>query len=139
GLMDEDTLVVITADHCLPSIPALGELPGASKSPFERIPLILLSRRVLPSFEPARQASQLDLAPTLLHLLNLPVPAGYWGRSLFDAGRTRVPFVGIFQNRVTVLGDGVSERFDLSDPGGGTQRQLAELLRVFQAGETSRR
>jgi arylsulfatase A-like enzyme len=81
GLMD-DTIVVITSDH--------GEefLEHGSvkhtKSVYEeliRIPLILC----VPGMEPCRiaaRASHVDVMPTLLELLEIPIPAGLQGRSL---------------------------------------------------------
>lgn len=131
GLFDEDTLIVITADHCVPSNPALAELPGADLSPFERIPLIFLSRRPLPPYDRDRRTSQLDVAPSILHLLGLPVPAGYWGRSIFDASRGRAPFVGVFRGIVTFEDDGRREEFDLEAPSTAAQHDLRRLMNAY--------
>jgi phosphoglycerol transferase MdoB-like AlkP superfamily enzyme len=89
GLLD-NTLVIITDDH--------GEMLGANGGPIGHgwaatpdlvnIPLIIM--------DPARPGyhvnlavgSQVDLLPTVLDLLGIPLPAGelYQGRSLYSAG-----------------------------------------------------
>ncbi len=130
-LYDEDTLVIITADHCCPSSPMLLELPGSSKSPFERIPLVLLTPRSLPPFDVNRATSQLDVGPSILHLLGLPIPAGYWGRSIFATDQPPAPFVGIACKRVRIDNEGGTEVFDIDQPTTAMQRGLSNLLRSY--------
>jgi hypothetical protein len=91
GLMDERTLVVITADH----FPAYGPEPlalsGAADHGTNRIPMIFVTGRGarLGRLEQARMSSQMDLAPTLAGLMGLPVPAEFMGRDLFAQGPGR--------------------------------------------------
>lgn len=132
-LLDEDTLVILTADHCFLASPILNSLPGTSSSPFERIPLVVLSGRKLPPADRNRPTSQLDIAPSLLHLLGLPIPQGYWGRTIFDP--QPAPFVGIAQNSVLIEDQphGLSESFNLFAPETAFQRDLSLLLRSYLA------
>ncbi len=128
-LIDDDTLVVLTADHCCPTTPAIRTLPGATNSPFDRIPLVLLSPRLLPLADRNRATSQLDVAPSILHLLGLPVPQGYWGRSVCDASSGPSPFVGISQGSVTIEDGKFLETIDLARPETEMQAGLCNLLK----------
>ena len=88
GLFDEETLVVVTSDHK----PAYGETASfmdADDYMSGRIPLIfaLKGGRERLKFERGISGSHIDLAPTILGLLGLPAPEGYWGSSLLEPGR----------------------------------------------------
>lgn len=115
GFFDDRSLLVLTADHS-PNHGAHRRLTGAPDYRPGRIPLLLIAGERAPriAIDRERLASQIDLAPTLLELAGVPVPAGFWGRSLvgsaprdlaitYEAGdllfRTRggttvVPFAG---------------------------------------------
>lgn len=88
----KDSLVIITADH--------GELLGEhellshAKSVFEpvlRIPLILLSYGYEPKAvsEFAAGAGQVDIAPTILAELGMPIPQNWAGQPLQQPGKRR--------------------------------------------------
>ena len=105
-----DAVVAITADHG----EALGEhgLFQHANSVHEevlRVPLVLLSYGHVPAARIGgeRLASQVDIAPTLLAELGLPVPATWQGRALQQAAPA--PFVE-FQERWEI------GLFDLRDP-----------------------
>jgi glucan phosphoethanolaminetransferase (alkaline phosphatase superfamily) len=105
-----DAVVAITADHG----EALGEhgLFQHANSAHEevlRVPLVLLSYGYVPAarIDGERLASQVDIAPTLLAELGLPVPATWQGRALQQAAAA--PFVE-FQERWEI------GLFDLRDP-----------------------
>ena len=134
GLWDEDTLLIITADHCFQACPVLKTLPGTSNSAFERIPLFMITPLALPPADRDRATSQLDVAPSLLHLLGLPIPQGYWGKSLFDPRPNDTPFVGIFRNMVTITNQHLNEHFDLHRPDNSMQKGLSLLLRLYYKG-----
>lgn len=89
----DDTLFVILADHCA-SVAGKSKLPVAGY----RIPLILYAPKLVsPSvFEPV--ASQIDLPPTLLDILQVQGDDHFFGRSLFElpAGTPRA-FVSNYQ------------------------------------------
>ncbi len=85
----DDTLVVLTADHG----EGLGE-HGEDSHGFLlhdatlRVPLIISGRRLFPqgAVESRRLIGLVDLLPSLLYLLGVPVPAGLDGRSYFGSG-----------------------------------------------------
>ncbi len=86
GLMDERTLYVITSDHnphsggeYLDLVPNTGD-----KFSIAPIPLIFVSKNLLPlnNLRNNEFASQIDLAPTLLHLLGIEKPSLFMGRNL---------------------------------------------------------
>ncbi len=131
GLYDQNTLVIITSDHCWPSSPTMLELPGTSSSPFERIPFTLLSPRILPAFRRQDTTSQLDVAPSVLHLLNLPIPAGYWGDSIFDIENPPAPFVGVFRNTLTIETEDFLEVLNLDESTNPMQDKLRYLLNSY--------
>lgn len=88
--LDGETLVVLTADH--------GESLGEHGEPTHgalcyeaalRVPLLFRFPGVPPAPGPTRLASLVDLTPTLLALLELPVPAGLDGVALFAADAPR--------------------------------------------------
>lgn len=88
----EDTLVVITGDHG----ESLGEhgLYTHSQSVWEeslRVPLVLLSfgKASTVSLAPSKDISQIDIAPTLLHALNMKVPDIWEGISLQEPNNRR--------------------------------------------------
>lgn len=93
GLFDDDTLVLITGDH-----PAYPDTPAnALFSPhpplYDDLPFIILTRqKITRPLTTNPLASQLDIAPTLLDLLNIPQPRGFFGHSLFDAHARRTVF-----------------------------------------------
>ncbi len=101
GLYTEETLVVITADHSCPPNAVTREISGYTGQSLGIIPFILLSPQELPGFNNDALTSQLDPAPTLLHLMDIPVPRGYWGDSLFHQGK-RNPAVGFHRDIVTI-------------------------------------
>ena len=84
GLFDESTLIVIASDHSCPLNNVSSKIPGHPKNNLARIPLIFLSKNPLPETDFAEKASQLDIAPTIFHLLGIEKPLGWWGRSLFS-------------------------------------------------------
>ncbi|KAL0266214.1 UNVERIFIED_CONTAM: hypothetical protein PYX00_011932 [Menopon gallinae] len=85
GLWDEETLFIISADHSQNS-PDQDYIPNNKEQKlFDELPLFILSARALPPIDQEAYATHLDLAPTILDLLGLAKPAGYWGRSLYGA------------------------------------------------------
>jgi len=91
----DDTLFVITADHCA-SVAGKTRLPVAKY----HIPLILYGPALLRHDVNARMASQIDIPPTLLHVLGLKGRGDFLGASLFDpaaAARPERAFVSNYQ------------------------------------------
>lgn len=88
GLFDDRTLVILTSDH-RPTYGNAAAFLDADDHMGWRIPLIfaLKGGRARLDFAPGVSGSHIDLGPTLLGLLGLPAPEGWWGRSLLEPGR----------------------------------------------------
>lgn len=90
GLWDDDTLIILTADH-----PAYPDTPtNALFSPhppkYDDLPFVILTKTPLTQkIDPDALVSQLDIAPTILDLMNIEPPQAFFGHSLFaDEPRT---------------------------------------------------
>ena len=111
GLYNENTLVIATADHSCPYNNVTRHLPGVENTNLARTPLAFLTPADLPEYDLNILSGQLDLAPTILHLLNIPVPPGYWGESLFS--KRKIPqFIG--QNRGTLEYRTEEQKFNIN-------------------------
>jgi phosphoglycerol transferase MdoB-like AlkP superfamily enzyme len=90
----DNTLFVFVADHCAGSA-GMEDLPVANY----HIPLFLYAPKWLPAREDGQLASQIDLAPTLLGLLNLDYTSTFFGRDLLksNAAQPRV-LIGNYQH-----------------------------------------
>lgn len=88
GLMDERTLFIITSDHNPHSGGEYTKLVtnADDKQSIAPIPLIFVSKNLRPldALRNSEYASQIDLAPTLLYLLGIPVPEKFMGRNLLQ-------------------------------------------------------
>jgi phosphoglycerol transferase MdoB-like AlkP superfamily enzyme len=83
GLLDEDTVLIVTADHSTPPFPELSNRMGMGKTRFERIPFLVVSGRKLPTIPSDRVGSQLDTAPTLAFLAGIKPDEAWLGENLF--------------------------------------------------------
>jgi glucan phosphoethanolaminetransferase (alkaline phosphatase superfamily) len=105
----KDALVVITGDHG----ESLGErgLYSHTHSVWEeslRVPFLLLSYGVAAAdrLTPDPVISQVDIAPTLLRLLDMPVPGSWDGVPMHDSARARIvyfqqaEFIGLVDGRM---------------------------------------
>lgn len=94
GLMDDDTLFIITSDHNPHSGGEYTKLVtnANDKMSIAPIPLIFVSTNLKPLDNLRNQdyASQIDLAPTLLYLLGIDVPDKFMGRNLLQP--TELPY-----------------------------------------------
>ncbi|MCK5807685.1 sulfatase-like hydrolase/transferase [bacterium] len=108
GLYDEETLVIITADHACPYNSVTRHLKGFPKHNIGRIPLLFLTPAKLPPIRRHILSSQLDFAPTILHLLGEKIPQGYWGDSLFSQ-RKREQKIG-FERKIIFYTDNKTEK-----------------------------
>lgn len=97
----QDTLFVIVADHT-------AGVAGKSSLPVERyrIPLILYAPRHLKPQRVERLASQMDVAPTLLGLLNFEYVSEFFGTDILamENGRERA-LLGNYQKLALLRGD----------------------------------
>ena len=90
----DDTVFLIVADHCAASA-------GKTDLPLEHyhIPLIVYAPKHVAPAKFDRLTSQIDIAPTLLGLLNFSYESRFFGYDMFalEPGRERI-FVGTYQN-----------------------------------------
>jgi len=86
-----NTLFVIVADHCASSA-------GKTEIPVERyhIPLIIYAPKLIPPAQVDRLASQIDVAPTLLGLLDFSYRSKFFGHDLLQPGEGRA-LIGNYQ------------------------------------------
>ena len=127
GLFDQHTLVVISADRCSPLDQAVKQIPGYPRVSLCRIPFLLLTPQTLPSPVPLDSpCSQVDIAPTLFHLLSLPIPQGWWGQSLFFQEKNN-PLIGVFRDSLYLAGQ-VDMRVPVDRPNGADEQALINLF-----------
>jgi arylsulfatase A-like enzyme len=130
--LDRDTIWIIFGDHG----EAFGQHDGNYGHTFFlyeeniRVPFIIAAPGLIPGqTRVSRAVSLVDVAPTVLDLLGMPVPAGYQGRSALDAAPRMalfftdysLPLAGLVDGRwkaVHELNTGRTRVFDLAnDPG----------------------
>jgi hypothetical protein len=129
NLLTEDTLVIITADHNYPHGATLDRIPGYPGTFLARLPLAFISGQTLPPADLRQPLSQLDFAPTIAHLLGLPVPEGWWGESIF-APAQNAPTVSKFGRNLTIIppGDGPRQIVSLDHPKNAAEKDLVTLF-----------
>ncbi len=110
GLFTPDTLIIVTADHACPRNSVTRNIKGFPMTNLAKIPLIFLSKQQLPFIRNNILSSQIDLAPTILHLLNIPIPQGYWGDSLFS-NRKRAEQIGFHRGRFILKNKKMEDNF----------------------------
>ncbi len=130
NLLDENTLILVTGDH-----PAFSNMvtPGLFEPfdpVFDRIPFTVITAPALQKpLVTDGLASQLDIAPTVLDLLNLPQPRGFFGHSLFEANVPRSVF-DIKEDYVVVTTQNARQVFPLNSRR-PSDKKLLELMRTF--------
>ena len=131
NLLTDDTLVVLTADHNFPRTKALNDIPGYPDTIYSRIPLAFFSVQPLPKVDRNEPSSQLDFAPSIAHLLSLPIPPGWWGESVFGTNRI-APYIMRFNDKLSITVDagGVAESVSISHP--ATPSEI-NLIKIFES------
>jgi len=94
GLFDENTLILITPDHpSYSNTPTNALFKPYDKNQYDNLPFIILTKdKITAPLTDSPLASQLDIAPTVLDLLNIPQPKAFFGHSLFDTQAQRSVF-----------------------------------------------
>jgi arylsulfatase A-like enzyme len=93
GLFDEETLILITPDHPSYSNTPTNALFKPFRAEFDNLPFIIVTKtKITAPVTDNPLVSQLDIAPTVLDLLNIPQPRGFFGHSLFDTTAQRSVF-----------------------------------------------
>ena len=124
----DNTIFIIMADHCASSA-------GRERLsiPKYRIPAILLAPKLIAPARYEQMASQIDIAPTLLGLLNLNYSSLFLGQDLLRPGRTQQrAFISNYQELgyLRVGDDGVKRLVVLSP------KQRVSVYRVGDDGAT---
>lgn len=85
GILDDKTLVILTADHPFFANIDTGKLFKDYKPVFDEVPFILISKKYVKETVYANDYnSQQDIAPTVLALAGIKAPRGMFGRSIFE-------------------------------------------------------
>ncbi|MBO4708001.1 MAG: sulfatase-like hydrolase/transferase [Elusimicrobiaceae bacterium] len=85
NLLDEDTILIITADHPFYANLEGGGIYKGTRPMFNEVPIIFISKKpILENISQDLFKSQQDIAPTILGLAGLNIPRGMFGRSIFD-------------------------------------------------------
>lgn len=87
----KDTIFVITADHCAASAGKVN-LPVAQY----HIPLMIYNPQILKPKQVDNLASQIDIIPTVLGILNLPHKTKLWGTDILNFPANRA-FISTYQ------------------------------------------
>ncbi len=106
GLLDDSTLVLITADHPSYSNTPTNALFKPYRTEYDNLPFVIVTKT--PIKKPLTDnplASQLDIAPTVLDLLNIEQPKAFFGHSLFDTAAKRSIF-DVKEDYAVVTADG---------------------------------
>jgi phosphoglycerol transferase MdoB-like AlkP superfamily enzyme len=97
----KDTVIVIVADHCAAS-------GGKVDLPIKRyeIPLLVYSPAHVRPGKIDRMMSQIDIAPTVLGILNMSYRSRFFGRDILKAGTVRErAFISTYQKLGYITGD----------------------------------
>ena len=127
GLFDESTLIVISADHSCPLNNVSSKIPGHPKNNLSRIPVIFLSKQPLPEVDFAAKSSQIDIAPSIFHLLGIKKPLGWWGESLFSSERKKKA-VGFDKNFLYLSDDSGTKTINTEKPADASEEAIIELF-----------
>lgn len=132
----KNTVFVIMADH---STEGRGQF-NLEMSDFH-IPLWIYAPHLLKPQRISRLGSQIDLLPSLIHLLNLKDDSPFYGKSLFDTNwKEERAFIGNYQyvgyyrnNTLTTLGPNQSIRNFSYDPITKVQKAQEKSLYINEA------
>ena len=97
---------------------------------FDRIPFAIITSPALKKpLTTALLASQLDVAPTVLDLLNLPQPKGFFGHSLFEENAPRTVF-DIKEDYAIITTNQSRQVFPLNSKD-AQNKKILDLMRTF--------
>ena len=130
----KNTIFIIVADHCSGSA---GKLALPIKK--YEIPMLIYAPNILKPRVVDRMMSQIDIAPTLMGLLNISYKSSFFGRDVFtnDSGPAERAFIGTYQKLGYIEGDKLlvlspgkkAEQFNFTrDDGKTTQTPVDQQL-----------
>lgn len=130
ALYNERTLIVITADHT--STQGVNYLKRQDYSP-ARIPLIFITpnQEIFRNLDRKKYASSIDLAPTLLNMINAEIPASFMGRDLFSKKNHAIT-MSRYPNLIIHSGEGTMF-IQTAEPSGEDKlsKAFSDYLRAF--------
>jgi phosphoglycerol transferase MdoB-like AlkP superfamily enzyme len=87
----DNTIFIITADHCAASA-------GKTEIPIDKyhIPLIIYAPKIIKPGQISNLSSQIDLAPTILGLINVSYESNFFGDDIIKNPKNRA-FLGTYQ------------------------------------------
>ena len=93
NLLDDDTLILIMPDHPSYSNTPTNDLFSPFRTEFDNLPFIIITNgKITAPITAHPLVSQLDIAPTVLDLMDIEPPQGMFGHSLFDVSAARSVF-----------------------------------------------
>lgn len=130
GLFDENTLVLVTADHPSYSNTPTNKLFKPYQTEFDNLPFIIITKTPIKApLANNKLISQLDIAPTVLDLLQVEPPSGFFGHSLFDTKVKRSIF-DIKEDYAVVTTEKEKLVFPLNSPD-KKDKELINLMTTF--------
>ena len=130
GLFDENTLVLVTADHPSYSNTPTNKLFKPYQAEFDNLPFIIITKTPIKApLANNKLISQLDIAPTVLDLLQVEPPSGFFGHSLFDTKAKRSIF-DIKEDYAVVTTEKEKLVFPLNSPD-KKYKELINLMTTF--------
>lgn len=126
SLLNEKNCFIFTADHSSPLNSATAAVPGYPLTSLDHIPFIILYEG-LPKLNDQLYCSQIDIAPTLLDILHLPIPETYWGDSLFKKKRLPVK-IGFDQDRIFIKHPNKEYVINTKSPQNKRERELIQYF-----------
>ncbi len=127
NLFTENTLIVLSADHSSPANNVTRKIPGHTRTNLGKIPFIILTPAKLPEMKRETPSSQLDIAPTLSHMLGIQAPKGWWGESLFSHSKNNPP-IGFNKGYIKIDHPENPEYFNSEKPKTATQKEFYKLF-----------
>ncbi|HOB70599.1 MAG TPA: hypothetical protein PKM18_02325, partial [bacterium] len=116
------------ADHACPYNNVVKYVPGFKNTNLGRTPLSFFTPAKLPEYDKNILSSQLDLAPSILHLLNIEVPEGYWGESIFSKNK-KPQFVGLNRGVIEYRTDTEKMSFNKNSK----SKEYSGFIKVFNS------
>lgn len=126
NLIDDQTLLIFTADHACPVNNVTANITGYDQTSLARIPLMIMSNGEFLELSSEKKASQLDLAPTILHLLNIDIPQGYWGNSLFSSQKEDL-YIGFTKDNLYIEATNFKRVINTKNPDNKNEKKLIDL------------
>jgi len=130
NLINDEILIAFTADHSTPYNDIVSDIPGYPSENLARIPLALITKQKLPEINHDILSSQLDLAPTIFHLLGKDIPLGWWGDSLFST-RKKNQYVGLNRNELHIYNGNDKKIFNIR--GKVLDHEIRKLLNLVNS------